>query len=86
MQARRYDDMSLRQRRVDNDTANVVARAINILNVRDRAIARHYMEYKHVPRHVIERVLDHPSARRAPSPEQLVSEAITPFPPRPTDD
>ena len=78
--------MNQRQRRVDTDTANVVARGVNILFVRGRPVARHYMEYKHVPPDVIERVLDQPGLRRTPSAEQLRSEAITPFPPGPTDD
>ncbi len=78
--------MSVRQKRIDIDTANVVARGINILLVRDRSVARHYMEVKHVPPNVIDRVLDHPGLRRMPSAEQLRSEAITPFPPGPTDD
>lgn len=78
--------MSERQKRTDVDTANVVARGINILLVRDRSVARHYMEYKHVPPHVIDRVLDHPALRRMPSAGQLRSEAITPFPPDPGDD
>lgn len=78
--------MNERQRRTDTDTANVVTRGVNILVVRGRSVARHYMEYKHVPPDVIERVLDRPSLRRMPSAEQLRSEAITPFPPGPTDD
>lgn len=78
--------MSDRQKRTDIDTANVVTRGINILHVRDRSVARHYMEYKHVPPQVINRVLDHPGLRRTPSAEQLRSEAITPFPPDPADD
>lgn len=75
--------MSERQKRADIDTANVVARGINILSVRDRSVARHYMAYKQVPDHVIARVLDHPDLRRRPSEEQLRSEAITPLPPGP---
>lgn len=78
--------MSERQKRVDIGTANVVTRGINILLVRDRSVARHYMEVKHVPSNVIDRVLDHPGLRRLPSAEQMRSEAITPFPPGPTDD
>lgn len=78
--------MSERQRRTDIETANVVMRGINILTVRDRAVARHYMDYMDVPADVITRVLDHPELRRTPSAEQVVSEAIVPFPPRPVDD
>ncbi len=72
--------MSERQRRRDNGTANVVARGVNILEVRDRTVARNYMEYKRVPPHVIARVLDAPDRRRLPSPQQAVSEALTPSP------
>lgn len=78
--------MSERQRRTDIETANVVMRGINILMVRDRSIAWHYMEYMHVPADVIVRVLDHPGLRRTPSAEQVMSEAIVPFPPRPIED
>ncbi|MEX5746877.1 hypothetical protein [Massilia sp. X63] len=78
--------MSERQKRTDIHTANVVMRGVNILLVRDPVVARKYMEYKHVPAHVIERVLDYPTLRRMPSAEQLRSEAITPFPPAPDDD
>lgn len=78
--------MSERQKRTDIDTANVVTRGVNILFVRGRSVARHYMEYKHVPPDVIDRVLDRPCLRRVPSAEQLRSEAITPFPPGPTDE
>lgn len=82
---------SQRQRRSDNGTANVVARGVNIVAVRDRNVARQYMEYKQVPSHVIARVLDMPAQRRPPSPEQAVSEALTPSPaapaaPPPLDD
>jgi len=70
--------MNERQRRRDIGTANVVARGVNILEVRDRTVARNYMEYKQVPPHVIARVLDAPDLRRLPSPQQAVSEALTP--------
>jgi hypothetical protein len=73
--------MSKRQRRVDIDTANAVARGVNILGVRGAAIAQHYMRHKGVPDTVIHRVLDDCAARRGPSPEQSVSEAIMPSPP-----
>lgn len=73
--------MSERQRRTDADTANAVTRGIYILAVRNRSLARNYMEHKHVPQHVIRRVLDEPAARRAPSPEQAISEAIVPSSP-----
>jgi hypothetical protein len=70
--------MSERQKRIDSSTANVVARAVNILAVRNRSLALHYMEHNSVPPGVIRRVLDNPAARRAPSAAQMVSEAITP--------
>lgn len=70
--------MSERQRRVDCGTAKAVARGVNILAVRDRSLARNYMEYKRVPSGVIARVLDNPAARRSPSTEQAISEAIAP--------
>ncbi|MET0980724.1 MAG: hypothetical protein ABWY02_01390 [Telluria sp.] len=70
--------MSERQKRNDIDTANVVTRGINILAVRNRFIAQNYMELKNVPQRVIGRVLDNPASRRAPSAEQVISEAITP--------
>jgi hypothetical protein len=73
--------MSERQRRSDEDTANAVARAVNILAVRGQPLARRYLQYKHVPEAVIERVLGDPRMRRNPSPEQSVSEAITPSAP-----
>jgi hypothetical protein len=73
--------MSERQRRVDAGTANVVARGINILAVRNRSVAQHYMDYHHIPPAVIARVLDNPAARRMPSTEQLMSEAIRPSAP-----
>jgi hypothetical protein len=73
--------MSERQRRSDLPTANAVARGLNILLMRDRGLAEHYMEYKHVPGRVILRVLAHPEQRRQPSAEQAISEAITPSPP-----
>ena len=72
--------MYVRQRRSDETTANAVARGLNILAVRDAVQARRYMEYKDVPQDVIERVLRQPSRCRKPSPEQIVSEAITPLP------
>jgi hypothetical protein len=70
--------MTERQRRVDACTAKVVARGVNILAIRDRSVAQHYMEYHHIPTEVIARVLDNPASRRMPSTEQLLSEAITP--------
>jgi hypothetical protein len=70
--------MSKRQKRTDIDTANVVTRGVNILAVRNRALAQNYMECKDVPACVVRRVLDQPGSRRAPSAEQLISEAITP--------
>jgi hypothetical protein len=70
--------MSERQKRVDVETAKAVARGLNILAVRNRSLAQNYMEYKRVPPRVIARVLDHPAARRLPTAEQNVSEAITP--------
>ena len=79
-------DMSERQRRTDDEMAKAVTRGVNILMVRDRLVARHYMETMQVPPQVIARVLDHPGLRRTPSAEQLMSEAIVPFPPRPLDD
>jgi hypothetical protein len=74
-------EMSERQKRTDLATANVVTRGINILAVRDRLVAQNYMKVNNVPQAVIERVLDRPAARRATSPEQLISEAILPSPP-----
>lgn len=73
--------MSERQRRSDIDTANAVTRGVYILEVRNRSLARNYMEHKRVPQHVIRRVLDEPASRRSPSPEQAVSEAIVPLSP-----
>jgi hypothetical protein len=73
--------MNERQRRADGATANAVARGLNILAVRDRDVARHYMERKHVPTHVIARVLAFPELRRRLSDEQSISEAITPSAP-----
>jgi len=70
--------MQERQRRSDEATANAVARGLNILAVRDADVAQRYMEHKHVPPHVICRVLTQPILRRRLSPEQSVSEAITP--------
>lgn len=46
---RQVIDMNKRQRRTNEATANAVARGLNILDVRDAALARHYMEYKDVP-------------------------------------
>jgi hypothetical protein len=68
-----------RQRRRDQATANAVARGLNILSVRDAMVARRYMEHKHVPESVIERALTQPGQRRKLTPEQCVSEAITPL-------
>ena len=72
--------MQERQRRSDEVTANAVARGLNILAVRDADVAQRYMEHKHVPSEVICRVLTHPGMRRRLSPEQSISEAITPSP------
>jgi hypothetical protein len=80
------DNMSERQKRTDIGTANVVTRAINILAVRNRSLAQHYMECNDVPAGVVQRVLDQPGSRRAPSAEQVISEAITPSPPGQRDD
>lgn len=71
--------MSDRQRRNDVPTSNAVARGLNILAVRDADQARRYMAYKGVPQHVIARVLDDPRRCRPLTPEQFVSEAITPL-------
>jgi hypothetical protein len=73
--------MSERQKRTDIGTANAVTRGINILAVRNRVVAQNYMRVNHVPQGVIERVLDRPAARRATSPQQLISEAIIPSSP-----
>ena len=73
--------MSERQRRSDIDTANAVARGVNIQDVRGPVLAWRYMRYKGVPDTVIGRVLADRSSRRDPSPEQIISEAITPLPP-----
>lgn len=73
--------MNRRQQRTDIDTANAVARGVNILELRGPAIAGQYMRHKGVPDAVIDRILDVRALRRAPSPEQAVSEAITPTPP-----
>lgn len=78
--------MSERQRRTDIETAKVVTRGVNILAVRDRVVASHYMEFMQVPPDIIARVLDQPGLRRTPSEQQLMSEAIVPFPVRPVDD
>ena len=70
--------MSERQRRADSATSNAVARGLNILAVRDRCVARRYMEHnKQVPARVIARVLACPELRRRVSGEQSISEAIT---------
>jgi hypothetical protein len=73
--------MNERQKRFDEETAKAVARGLNILAVRGRKVARHYMEYKFVPEHVIARVLGDPAQRRQLSADQSVSEAITPSKP-----
>jgi hypothetical protein len=73
--------MNERQRRSDEPTANAVARGLNILEVRNAELARHYMEHKQVPEHVIARVIERPELRRQESPGQSVSEAITPSTP-----
>jgi hypothetical protein len=78
--------MNKRQKRTDIGTANVVTRAINILAVRNRSLAQNYMECNDVPAGVVERVLDQPGSRRAPSAEQVISEAIPPAPPGRRDD
>ena len=70
-----------RQRRRDGPAADAVARGLNILAARNAEIARRYMRHKHVPEHVIARVLGHPSLRRRESVGQAVSEAITPSSP-----
>lgn len=74
-------ETSTRQRRSDVETAKAVARGVNILAVRNRSLAQHYMECMHVPPAVIARVLDDPASRRAPSAEQAISEAISPSSP-----
>jgi hypothetical protein len=73
--------MQERQRRSDEVTANAVARGLNILAVRNAELAQRYMEHKSVPSEVICRVLTRPDLRRRLSPEQSISEAITPSPP-----
>jgi len=73
--------MQERQRRSDDVTANAVARGLNILAVRNAELAQRYMEHKFVPSDVICRVLTYPELRRRVSPEQSISEAITPSPP-----
>lgn len=73
--------MNERQRRSDEPTANAVARGLNILAVRNATLARRYMEHKHVPEHVITRVIERPELRRQESAGQSVSEAITPSTP-----
>ena len=72
--------MQERQRRSDEVTANAVARGLNILAVRNADLAQRYMEHKDVPSAVICRVLTRPDLRRRLSPEQSISEAITPSP------
>ncbi|WP_426161879.1 hypothetical protein [Pseudoduganella sp. R-34] len=79
-------EMNERQKRSDIGTAKAVARGVNIESVRNRALAQKYMEYRRVPSDVIARVLDKPLLRRAPSTDQLVSEAITPSNAPPTTD
>jgi hypothetical protein len=71
--------MSARQQRTDAETANAVARGINIFDVRGGAVARRYMEHKGVPYPVIDRVLTDPQHRRQPSAAQSESEAIAPL-------
>ncbi|MGZ3324275.1 MAG: hypothetical protein ACXU9C_25315 [Xanthobacteraceae bacterium] len=66
-------------------TANAVARGLNILAVRNADLAQRYMEYKRVPPQVISRVLTRPDLRRPCTPEQSISEAITPSPPDESD-
>jgi hypothetical protein len=73
--------MNERQRRSDEPTANAVARGLNILEVRNAKLARHYMEHKQVPEHVIARVIERPELRRQESAGQSISEAITPSAP-----
>jgi hypothetical protein len=73
--------MQERQRRSDEVTANAVARGLNILAVRNAELAQRYMEHKFVPSDVICRVLTRPDLRRRLSPEQSISEAITPSAP-----
>ena len=72
--------MSERQRRTDEATANAVARGLNILGVRNAALAQRYMRHMGVPDAVIARVIAEPEARRRESVGQSVSEAITPSP------
>lgn len=74
--------MSERQRRNDEITANAVARGLNILAVRNAALATHYMKSKSVPAKVIKRVIRRPKLRRRESADQSVSEAITPSGPK----
>jgi len=71
--------MTERQQRTDTETANAVARGINIFEVRGGAVARRYMEHKCVPYPVIDRVLTDPQHRRQSSPAQDQSEAIAPL-------
>ena len=79
-------DIIERQRRSDIGTAKAVARGVNILYVRNRLLAKKYMEYRRVPAGVINRVLDMPLLRRPPSTDQLRTEAITPSAPQPPHD
>jgi hypothetical protein len=79
-------DLIERQRRSDTGTAKAVARGVNILSVRNRSLAKKYMEYRRVPAGVITRVLDKPLMRRPPSTDQLLTEAITPSAPQPPRD
>jgi hypothetical protein len=66
------------QQRSNSILANAVARGMNILAVRDEAVARHYLEYKGVPPEVIQRVLRHPDRCRPLTEQQAMSEAIEP--------
>lgn len=75
--------MRERQMRFDEETAKAVARGLNILAVRGPAVAKRYMEYKHVPADVIARVVTEPAQRRRLSAGQAASEAITPSQPTP---
>jgi len=72
--------MTERQRRADEATANAVARGLNILGIRNAALAQRYMRHMGVPDAVIARVIAKPEARRRQSAGQSVSEAITPSP------
>jgi hypothetical protein len=70
-----------RQRRRDGPSADAVARGLNILAARNAELANRYMRHKHVPEHVIARVLGHAARCRRESAGQSVSEAITPTSP-----